>query len=117
MLLPFAAHLRRRNVTMRRVDAAFSESVRELLAALATGGEPTLPAGGGMTRVLRETGATSTRAAIGALVDRWFRAPPEQVLGDAGEPILNRPELSDSEKLHATLREHVIGQRRWQDLS
>jgi tetratricopeptide (TPR) repeat protein len=102
---------------MGRVDGPFSESVRELLAALATGGEPTLPVGGGMTRVLRETGATSTRAAVGALVDRWFRAPPEQALGDPGEPILNRPELSDSEKLHATLREHVVGQRRWQELS
>src|SRR6187551_457548 len=99
------------------MDAAFSESVRELLTALATGGEPGLPAGGGLTRVLRETGATSSRAAVGSLVDRWFRAAPDHVLFDGAEPVLNRPELGDSEKLHATLREHVVGQRRWQELS
>ena len=49
------------------MDAAFAEAVRELLTALASGGEPRLPAGGGLTRVFRETGATTPRAAVEAL--------------------------------------------------
>src|SRR5438874_2679058 len=99
------------------MDAAFAHAVRELLAALASGSEPTLPVGGGLTRVLRETGAISPRAAVELLIERWFRAPPAHLLLDPGAPLLNRPELGDSEKLHATLREHVVGQRRWQELS
>ena len=99
------------------IDAAFADAVRELLSALASGGEPSLPAGGGMTRVFRETGATSPRAAVEALVDRWFRAPPALAGVDLSEPLLNRPALGESEKLHAALREHVVGQRRWQELS
>lgn len=99
------------------MDAAFAHAVRELLAALASGSEPTLPVGGGLTRVLRETGAISPRAAVELLIERWFRAPPAHLLLDPGAPLLNRPELGESEKLHATLREHVIGQRRWQELS
>ena len=50
-------------------------------------------------------------------VDRWFRAAPALAGVDLSEPPLNRPELGESEKLHATLREHVVGQRRWQELS
>src|SRR5712691_863541 len=98
------------------MDAAFADAVRELLSALASGGEPSLPVGGGMTRVFRETGATPPRAAVEVLVDRWFRAPPAPGL-DLSEPLLNRPALGESEKLHAALREHVVGQRRWQELS
>src|SRR3989442_1872038 len=99
------------------MDAAFAHAVRELLAALASGSEPTLPVGGALTRVMRETGAISPRAAVELLIERWFRAPPAHLLPDPPAPLLNRPELSESEKLHATLREHVIGQRRWQELS
>jgi hypothetical protein len=96
------------------MDTAFAETVRELLTALAAGGEPPVPPGGGLSRVLRETGATSSRIAVAGLVDRWFRAPPDDA-SDA-EP-LNRADLADDEKIHLTLREHVIAKRRWQDLS
>src|SRR6266581_2878718 len=102
------------------MDAGFAESVRELLAALASGGEPALPSGGGLMRVMRETGSTNPRAAVGLLADRWFRAPPLSALNDSSEnvePLLNRPELGEPEKLYATLHEHIVGQRRWQDLS
>src|ERR1700687_3432239 len=99
------------------MDAAFADSVRELLSALASGGEPSLPAGGGMTRVFRETGAITPRAAVEALGDRWFRAAPSHAVFDQLDPPLNRPDLGESEKLHAVLREHVVGQRRWQELS
>ncbi|MBV9544756.1 MAG: ATP-binding protein, partial [Chloroflexi bacterium] len=98
------------------MDAGFLNAVRELLMTLAAGEEPVFPAGGGLARVLRETGAASPRAAVEVLTDRWFRAPPPDV-GDAFEPVLNHPELGDSEKLHATLRQHVVGQHRWQELS
>jgi len=97
------------------MDALFAETVRELLAALASGGEPSLPAGGGMARVFRETGTATPRQAVQVLVDRWFRAAPAHTVED--EPPLNRPELGESEKLHATLREHIVGERRWQELS
>jgi tetratricopeptide (TPR) repeat protein len=100
------------------VDPAFAEAVRELLGTLASGGEPALPAGGGLSRALRETGATSSRTAVGILADRWFRAAPAVSTSDGVEQlVLNRSELGESEKLHATLREHVVGQRRWQELS
>ena len=102
---------------MPGVDQAFAGSVRELLSALASGGEPALPAGGGLARVLRETAATTPRNAVELLVDRWFRAPPPYVKDDAADLPLNRPDLGESEKLHTTLYEHVIGQRRWQELS
>ncbi len=98
------------------MEPAFVDAMRDLLSALAAGEEPPLPAGGGLARALRETGATSTRAAVAALVDRWFRAPangPQDPL----EPLLNRPDVGEPEKLHAMLREHVVDQRRWQDLS
>src|SRR5579859_3854106 len=104
----------RRETMAHEMDPGFGEAVREMLTVLASGGEPGLPAGGGLTRVFRETGATTPRAAVEALVDRWFRAAPAEG-GD--EPPLNRPELGESEKLHAALREHVVGQRRWQELS
>jgi tetratricopeptide (TPR) repeat protein len=99
------------------MDVAFADGVRELLTALASGAEPSLPNGGGLARVVRETGATSTRAAVQVLIDRWFRAAPLHVVSAADDLLLNRPELGESEKLHATLREHVVGQRRWQELS
>src|SRR5258708_30717108 len=99
------------------MDAGFAESVRELMTALASGGEPSLAAGGGMTRVFRETGATTPRAAVEVLVDRWFRAAPPGAVLDPVEPLLNRPEVGESEKLHATLHEHIVAQRRWQELS
>src|SRR5919199_5005049 len=99
------------------MDSAFADSVRELLSALASGAEPAMPAGGGLSRVLRETGATTPRTAVELLAARWFRAPPPHVRLDPTEPVLNRPELGESEKLHATLHEHVVGQRRWQELS
>src|SRR3954451_4674963 len=83
---------------------------------LASGAEPALPAEGGFGRVLRETGATSPRAAVELLADRWWRAPPQSPPSDLAEPILNRPELGEAEKLHATIREHVVQQRRWQEL-
>src|SRR5438309_2611619 len=95
----------------------FAETVRELLAALASGGEPSLPASGGMARVFRETGGATPRQAVEVLVDRWFHAPPAHGALDQDEPPLNRPELGESEKLYATLREHIVGQRRWQELS
>ena len=60
------------------MDAAFADAIRDLLSALASGSEPPLPASGGLGRVLRETGATTSRAAVSALVDRWFRAPPRE---------------------------------------
>src|SRR6266852_2873433 len=101
----------------RTMDGTFAEAVRELLATLASGGEPSLPAGGGMARVFRETGTTTPRQAVEVLIDRWFRAAPTHAVLDQAEPPLNRPELGESEKLHATLREHVVGQRRWQELS
>jgi tetratricopeptide (TPR) repeat protein len=94
------------------VDAGFGDAVRELLMGLASGAELALPAGGGFGRVLRETGAGSPRAAVALLADRWWRAAPP----DSGEPILNRPDLGESEKLHATIHEHVVQQRRWQEL-
>src|SRR5437899_1815401 len=99
------------------MDAPSAHPVRGLWAALASGSEPTLPVAGGLTRVLRETGAISPRAAVELLIERWFRAPPAHLLLDPGAPLLNRPELGESEKLHATLREHIVGQRRWQELS
>src|SRR5712692_10277678 len=99
------------------MDGAFADAVRELLAGLASGGEPSLPAGGGLARIFRETGTTTPRRAVEVLVDRWFRAAPAHIVLDQAEPPLNRPELGESEKLHATLREHVVGQRRWQELS
>src|SRR6266852_5671621 len=99
------------------MDAGFAESVRELMTALASGGEPSLAAGGGMTRVFRETGAVTPRAAVEVLVDRWFRAAPAHTVLDPDERLLNRPDVGESEKLHATLHEHVIAQRRWQELS
>ena len=99
------------------MDREFADAVRELLAGLASGGEPSLPAGGGLARIFRETGTTTPRRAVEVLVDRWFRAAPVHIVLDQAEPPLNRPELGESEKLHATLREHVVGQRRWQELS
>src|SRR6266508_200215 len=79
---------------------------------LAAGGEPSLPGGGGLARVMRETGAPTTRGAVETLADRWFRAVPLQQRGDNGAPLLNRPDLGESEKLHLTLTEHVVGRRR-----
>src|SRR6266516_2336415 len=99
------------------MDLAFADSLRELLSALASGAEPALPAGGGLHRVLRETGATTLRTAVEVLVDRWFRAPPPNLRFDSSEMLLNRSDLGESEKLHVTLHEHVVGQRRWQELS
>ena len=99
------------------MDSDFAESVRELLATLASGGEPSLPGGGGLLRVFRETGTSNPRAAVGMLADRWFRSAPTGGPTQNGELVLNRTELGESEKLHATLREHVVGQRRWQELS
>ena len=99
------------------MDLAFADSVRELLSALASGGDPAMPAGGGLSRVLRETGATTPRTAVELLADRWFRAPPPHLRLNPAELLLNRPELGESEKLHATLHEHIVGQRRWQELS
>jgi tetratricopeptide (TPR) repeat protein len=99
------------------VDAAFAEVVRELVMTLAAGGEPSVPGGGGLARVMRETGAPTTRAAVETLAGRWFRAVPTQLRQEPGEPLLNRPDLGESEKLHLTLTEHVVGQRRWQELS
>jgi tetratricopeptide (TPR) repeat protein len=97
------------------MDPAFAEAVRELLSGLASGDEPALPPGGGLGRIFRETGATTPRAAVSALVDRWFRAPADDL--NADEQVLNDPEVGESEKLHATLRGHVISQCRWQELS
>lgn len=99
------------------MDTAFAEAVRELVMSLAAGGEPSVPPGGGLARVLRETGAPTTRGALETLADRWFRAVPSQARHDPVEPLLNRPDLGESEKLHVTLNEHVVGQRRWQELS
>src|SRR2546430_1777124 len=98
------------------MDAGFAESVRELMTALASGGEPSLASGGGMTRVFRETGAVTPRAAVEVLVDRWFRAAPAHTVLDPDERLLNRPDVGGSEKLHATLHQHVIAQQRWQEL-
>jgi tetratricopeptide (TPR) repeat protein len=98
------------------MDAAFGETVRELLMSLAAG-EAGQPVGGGVGRVFRETGASSSRGAVAVLADRWFRPVPAHLRDDGGEPPLNRPDLGESEKLHLTLSEHVIGQRRWQELS
>src|SRR4051794_21375290 len=95
------------------VDAAFTDTVRDLLTSLASGADAPQP-GGGMQRVLESSGAPSTRAAVGSLAERWFRPVPTD---ENPEPILNRPDLGDSEKIHATLREHIVGQRRWQELS
>ncbi len=96
------------------MDPDFAASVRDLLGSLASGGEPPVPSGGGLGRVLRETGTTTSRGAVNALVDRWFRAPPPN---GVEELALNRADLNDDEKLHVTLREHVIAKRRWQELS
>ncbi|MBV9323322.1 MAG: AAA family ATPase [Chloroflexi bacterium] len=97
------------------MDAGFTDAVRDLLGSLASGSEPPLPTGGGLGRVLRETGATTTRGAVGVLVDRWFRTPADALAVD--DPTLNRAELGEDEKIHATLGEHVVGKRRWQELS
>src|SRR5919202_1083841 len=99
------------------MDSAFADGVRELLSALPGGPAPAMPAGGGLGRVLRETGALTPRTAVELLVDRWFRAPPPNLRLDSNDMLLNRAELGESEKLHATLHEHVVGQRRWQELS
>jgi tetratricopeptide (TPR) repeat protein len=97
------------------MDHAFADAVRDLLSALASGSEPSLPITGGLGRVLRETGAVPSRAAVSVLVDRWFRASPTSAETD--DPPLNRADLSEDEKIHATLHEHVVGKRRWQELS
>lgn len=95
------------------MDTGFADTVRELLTALASGAEPPQPSGGGLARILKETGTTSSRAAVAQLVDRWFRAPH-----DVEDDLpLNRTDLSEEEKLHVTLREHVVARRRWQELS
>src|SRR5262252_7524424 len=96
------------------MDAAFADAVRDLLASLASGTEPPVPATGGLARVLRETGSTTSRAAVTSLVDRWFRAPPPR---HADDLPFNRTDLDDDEKIHLILHEHVIARRRWQDLS
>ncbi len=101
---------------MTSVDTAFADSVRELLMSLAAGDAAPSP-GGGVLRVFRETGAGTSRDAVAALADRWFRAVPPHVRQEVDEPLLNRPDLGESEKLHVTLSEHVVGQRRWQELS
>src|SRR5713226_8381534 len=98
------------------MDGAFADAVRELLTGLASGGEPRLPVGGGLARVFRETGTSTPRQAVEVLVDRWFRAAPAHVALDQAEPPLNRPELGESEKLHATPREHVVGKRTAREL-
>src|SRR5919201_784099 len=77
------------------MDLAFADSLRELLSALASGAEPAMPAGGGLGRVLRETGATTPRNAVELLVDRWFRAPPPHLKHDSNDLLLNRTELGD----------------------
>src|SRR5438876_349838 len=100
---------------MRGVDAAFGDAVRELLVGLAAGSEPSASTGGGLARVLRETAAATTRSALDDLIDRWSRAPP--LLPEMLEPLLHRPDLGESEKLHATLRELVVRQCSWQELS
>ena len=61
--------------------------------------------------------AVAVDVAVEVLVDRWFRAAPVQSGAEPTEPPLNRPALGESEKLHAALRDHVVGQRRWQELS
>src|SRR5438105_3083174 len=100
------------------MDAGFVETVREMLSSLAAGGEPVPPAGGGLARVLRDTGAGSPRPAVAALAGRWFRVAPEHVVYSPDcEPFLNRPDVGESEKLYVTLAEHVAGQHRWQELS
>src|SRR5205823_7113287 len=103
------------------MDPVFGDAVRDLLVRLAAGDEPgfSTDAGGGLSRVLRETSAPTPRAAVEVLVDRWFRAAPShaRVQAKVEEPLLNRPDVGESEKLHATLREHVVGQCRWQELS
>lgn len=96
------------------MDVAFAEMVREMLATLVAGGEPSLPVGGGLARVFREAGATTPRAAVGSLTDRWFQIPAAD---GSLQPFLNRTDVGESAKLHATLREHVVRQRRWQELS
>src|SRR5690349_16170044 len=96
------------------MDAAFAETVRELLTALASGAEPAMPQRGGLGRVLRETANTTSRGAVAALTDRWFRAPYSN---GSDELALNRTDLDEDEKWYATLREHVVAKRRWQDLS
>jgi tetratricopeptide (TPR) repeat protein len=97
-----------------KMEPAFADAVRELLTGLASGAEPPAPTAGGLGRVMRETGTTSSRTAVAALIDRWFRAPSRN---HDEEPPLNRPDLDEDEKLHVTLREHVIQKRRWQELS
>src|SRR5215207_7054871 len=99
------------------MEAVFADAVRDLVSGLATGLDPGPQVGGGMARVFRETGAATPRGAVEALVDRWFRPVPPHLLSDDREPLLNRPDIGESEKIHATLREHVVGQRRWQELS
>lgn len=98
------------------MDGAFADGVRELLTALAAGAEPAPLAAGGLSRVLRDSGGATPREAVATLADRWFRPLPSDGVG-AEDPILNRSDLGESEKLHATLREHVVRQRRWQELS
>jgi len=99
------------------MEPSFADMVRDVLGALAAGTEPNVHTGGGVARVFRETGASSVRGAVEILVEHWFRAVPSQIVLDEREPPLNRPDLGESEKLHVTLREHVVGQRRWQELS
>lgn len=94
----------------------FAETVRELLTALATGAEPTVAAGGGLDRTLRQATPNGPREAIGVLADRWFRAVPTEEIESPDAPLLNRPDIGEAEKLHAVLREHVVAQRRWQEL-
>src|SRR5215207_3676930 len=99
------------------MEAVFADAVRDLVSGLATGLDPGPQVGGGMARVFRETGAATPRGAVEALVDRWFRPVPHLLIGVEAEPLLNRADVGESEKLFATLREHVVGQRRWQELS
>ena len=65
------------------MDVAFADGVRELLTALASGGEPSLPDGRRAgARRSRDRAPPAPRAAVEVLVDRWFRAaPPQVVLG------------------------------------
>lgn len=98
------------------MDPAFADAVRALLSTLAAGGAPVVARGGAFERVLHEASPGDPRAAVAALAERWFQAAASAE-ARTDEPILNRPDISEPEKLHAILHQHVVRLRRWQELS
>jgi tetratricopeptide (TPR) repeat protein len=93
-----------------------SQVVRSLCEALAAGREPSLPAGGGLARLLHEAGP-SVREAVLHLAERWFGPTPELPIEETSPPLLNDERLDERAKLAALLVYHCGQHRTWMSLS